>query len=147
MIELLAVVAIIGILSSIIIPKLAATIAYQELRSTAEELANDMRYIQELAIAEGHYCDIRFYPADNPPKYRIYQGTKLIETKPLPKGISFSQISYSKLTSTQTPTIRFNYEGNNPPTAGTVGFINDYNQRIKVISTPVTARIRIEEQK
>ncbi len=142
LLELMAVVAILGIFSGILIPRVHQSLAQQELRSVGKQLANDIRYIQQLAISEGVFCDIRFYRHTNPQRYRIYQGNTLIATKEIPTTIKIEYANFPNVS--LVPTIRFRYSGT-PSSGGTVEFSNSYGKRIRVITTPVTARVRIEE--
>lgn len=142
LLEVLAVVAIIGILGMLVVPKYQQTIEHQRLRAVGDELKNDIRYVQQQAIAKGGYFDLRFYPNFDPPRYVIYQGTQLVERKDLPKGIIMSSVGFDLIGPVRT--LRFTYTGI-PSGGGTVELRNSYGNRLLVITTPVTARVRIEE--
>ncbi|MDW7673699.1 MAG: GspH/FimT family pseudopilin [Bacillota bacterium] len=142
--ELLAVVSIIGMMSSLVIPKVFYSLAQQQLRAFADELMNDMRYLQQQAIADGKSYEIRFYQHTNPPRYLIYQGATQMVRKDLPQGVIYTASSFT-LTN-PVPTLRLNTNGT-PSSGGAIEFTNKHNKKVRVIATPVTARVRIEEPK
>ncbi|MBS4025510.1 MAG: prepilin-type N-terminal cleavage/methylation domain-containing protein, partial [Clostridia bacterium] len=93
LLEVLAVILIIGILAGMVIPRYHRTIAHQRLRAYGDELKNDIRFVQQQAMAEGGYFDIRFYPYVTPPRYLIYKGTQLVERKDVPAGVSIASVN------------------------------------------------------
>jgi prepilin-type N-terminal cleavage/methylation domain-containing protein len=143
LLEVLAVIAIIGILAGVVIPKYHRTIEHQRLRSYGDELKNDIRFVQQRAMAEGGYFDIRFYPYVTPPRYLIYQGTQLVERKDVPAGVSIVSVNFPQVG--PAPALYFTFTGV-PSSGGTVELRNSYGNRLLVVTTPVTARVRIEEQ-
>ena len=80
-IEFLAIIAVIGILAVMAIPRIG-TLGKSSAKTTARQLAADMRYARRLAIAGAKDHIVRFYPAGGPyDEYRIFQKEGAIETQ------------------------------------------------------------------
>lgn len=143
LLEVLIVITFLGLITGIVIPKYHQTINHQQLRAIGDELINDLRYVQQRAMAEGGYFDIRFYQFANPPRYLIYKETGLLKRKDMPLGILITDVTFPILGPAQG--VRFIFSGISSP-GGTVEFTNSYGKKVRVITTPVTARVRLEER-
>jgi prepilin-type N-terminal cleavage/methylation domain-containing protein len=87
LIELLTVIAVIGILALASIPAFRAYGPRLELSGTVRDLISDLRYIQQLAVTEQKECCIKFFPAEK--KYQILQCGEetILKEKILPEEI------------------------------------------------------------
>ncbi|HWR43650.1 type II secretion system protein [Sporomusa sp.] len=88
LIEVLVVIAIIGILSALAVPTLGSTIAQHELEATARNLVADIRSLQQTAINAGtsHVYKIRFIN-DGTPHYNFTDGPNTIRMVYLPDTV------------------------------------------------------------
>lgn len=72
-IELVAIIAIIGILVVMSVPRLGA-FGKSEARATSRQIIADMRYARRLAIATAKNHIVRFYPSGGPySEYRFFR--------------------------------------------------------------------------
>lgn len=96
-IELIVVMAVIGILAAMVIPRMMATGAINA-RESAELVAADIRKTQDLAMADISSHTITFTSGNN--SYVIDQGTANAQTVTLPTGVTInttSTITFSTL--------------------------------------------------
>ncbi len=94
LLELLTVILIIVILSAISIPAWRNIQPTLDLNGSVRELITDLRYAQQLAIAEQIVYGVRFNFEED--KYQIIQykggSENIIKTKLLPDGITLEQV-------------------------------------------------------
>lgn len=94
LVETIIVIAVIGILVSTAIPRLANALANQELDTFAVNLAADIRSIQQtsmnLAGEDAPLYRIYFNNASGDPYYFIHNGYKAIKVVYLPKHIEMT---------------------------------------------------------
>lgn len=94
LIELFAVIFIIGIVSLVVIPALRSYRPDLELSSAAQDLIGDLRYVQQMTITEQVKYGINFLLVEK--KYQLikYGSTEeIIKEKNLPQSVSFHSIS------------------------------------------------------
>lgn len=94
LIELLIVIGVMGIIVAIGIPALRSYQPSAQLSGVVQDLVTDLRYAQQLAIAEQVDHGIRFFIDDN--KYQIIQygeGETVLKEEVFPAGITFQQIT------------------------------------------------------
>lgn len=139
--EILAVIALVGLVSSLAVPKFSEGISNYRLKSVAKELRSDLRYIQQVAMAEGDFYEIRFYIYATPQQYTIHKSFSLQERKHIPPGI---EVVGTTSFPGNPPTVRFNQSGV-VNAGGTVIFKNSYGKRIEVITSVNTGRVILRE--
>lgn len=78
-IELVAIIAVIGILMAISLPRLGA-IGKSTARTTSRQLVADIRYVRRLAITGAKNHIVRFYPAGGPyDEYKFFRKDGVLE--------------------------------------------------------------------
>lgn len=170
LIEMLAVLFIIGIIFSITLPAFGPMMRTLKLKTAAENLANVLESARQYAVTSGQYCDVVFpITGDNAYKaYRIYSikvegENKIIDKaigKPeiLPNGVSVYRektdfmnkiviVPFPENNSTQISAgyIRFKPNGSGD-TGGNVCLIDPHSnifQKITIPSSP--AKVSIKE--
>jgi len=142
LVELLVVVALLGIILSVAVPRFYDFVPRIQLESAARGLSAEFRLAQQKAITTGKRCTIRFYLYGH--RYRtFYPGSS--ESIDLPTGISYATINFpSDDGAYGIRRLYFNRSGA-PNRGGTVGLKNEYGDRIYVIVTPATGRVRISD--
>ena len=142
-IELLCVLAILGLLAALAVPALAHWAAAGTLETAAHRLAQDMRRVQQAAITSGLTSEIVFYKYGTDFDYRIrdYASGKKIDVK-LPPGITFRSINFP---GEGIYTLKF-YRSGAPNQGGSVGLKNEKGESLYVIVTPATGRVRISSE-
>ncbi|MGF7185845.1 prepilin-type N-terminal cleavage/methylation domain-containing protein [Desulfitispora alkaliphila] len=142
--EVLAVVTLIGLLTAVTLPQLASALEKWKLQAIAEELKQDMRYAQQAALAQGDYCDVRFYIHTQPQHYRVVKNLEIVKVRDMPEGIRIEMVNFNSLSPGNVPTVRFRNKGT-VAQGGTVLLKSDKDNYIRIIVTVNTGRIRIEE--
>jgi type II secretion system protein H len=146
LIEIVVVVALVGILSSIVLPDFKKTVDHYKLNVAAQQLSHNIRMVQQKAISEGVPYKILFDM--NKRDYYIiksalngFQG-KVVK---LPEGVNFEWTSFTTNfnNSKNENTLIFSVSGA-PIQAGTVALKNK-NERLYVMVTVATGRVRISK--
>ncbi len=137
LVEILIVIAIIGIVTSMAIPQLADTVAAQELDTFVNNLAADIRVLQQMTMnANGSQAIYTLYIFnDANPRYFIHDGKKAINIVYLP----------SSVTITGTPEmIRCAVTGVPVYGAQTIEFQSNVTKKYLYLKiAPVTGRVRV----
>lgn len=141
-IELLCVLAILGLLTAAAVPSFAGWGRERELELAAQSVALDMRRIQQAAITAGVTCEMQFYLANN--SYRRLDHAAG-ETKRiyLPEGIEIYAITFIKSGSTYNLTF---LRSGAPNRGGTLCIGNKLGDRRYILVTPATGRVRISKE-
>jgi prepilin-type N-terminal cleavage/methylation domain-containing protein len=141
-IELLCVLAILGLLAALAVPALADWAAAGALETAAHRLAQDMRRIQQAAITSGLTSEIQFYEYAN--RYRLIDNAADKEIfVDLPPGIAYRSNNFP--VSAGKRTLKF-YRSGAPNQGGSVGLKNERGEILYVIVTPATGRVRISPE-
>lgn len=129
LIELLIVISILGIISTIILPKFV----YKELNllNSSKLLCNDIRKIRFLMMTEGG--QYRIVLGEN--YYNILNGTKIVKKVKL-KDIKIVDNFIGHQ-------IRFAYSGAPSGQGGTVKLVDSKNSYIKITIVPSTGRVQL----
>ncbi len=138
--EVLVVVTIIGMLTAIATPQLMSSLDYFQLDATARKLAIDIRLAQSHAIKTNSNTRLYFYVLND--IYNIELSGKK-DWVILPENIIISSTTFQE--ENNIPRVRFNNLGN-PSGGGTVVLRNKKGDRLYVITTPVTGRVRISKE-
>ncbi len=138
MVELLFVLALIGILVAVAAPAVKGPGQRHNLEIAARTMATEMRKAQQRAITAGRGQIIEFRVDD---RYRVIDG-KTQETYfiYLPEGVSYQGVNFPFSGSVRF--LRYNYNGS-PSSGGTVVLENNFGEVIYVIVTPATGRVRV----
>ena len=141
LVELICVVALLGMVMAIAMPVLKDIGRKRNLEIAARTLATDMRRCQQMAIATGiPYC-IEFifnFPGYN---YRIKNcQTSSAERIKFPEGVDYRSTTFR--VEGGFPRLRFKPNGA-PNYGGTVVLCNHDGDVLYVIVTPATGRVRI----
>jgi prepilin-type N-terminal cleavage/methylation domain-containing protein len=144
LVELLCVVALLGLLTMIAMPAVQDVGRKRPLEIAARSLATDMRRCQQTAIISGGGRCIEFLLYSNSYHYRIKNcSTSETERISFPEGITYRLITFP--TSGGIPRLRFNPDGA-PNAGGTVIMQNSRGDILHVIVTPATGRVRISDK-
>ncbi|NLZ52781.1 MAG: prepilin-type N-terminal cleavage/methylation domain-containing protein [Thermoanaerobacteraceae bacterium] len=135
LIEVVLVIAILGLLSIIIVPDLKRTLAKYKLEVAAQELAQNIRLTQQKSITEGVSYKI-VLDLNRKDNYQMLLGRrgKLIK---LPSGVYFDWTTYSEV----NKTLVF-YPTGAPNRGGTIAIANGEDTLYVIISV-ATGRVRI----
>jgi len=141
LVELLCVLAILGMLSAVAVPALAGFNEERALELAARSVALDMRRAQQAAITSGFTSEMRFYEFHH--KYRLIDRasgeSKMIY---LPEGIKIHLINF--IFSGGTHNLNFLRTGA-PNRGGTICLRNERGDLRYIIVTPATGRVRISQ--
>ncbi len=140
LIELVCVVALIGLLVMIATPAIQDQGQRRNLDIAARTMATEMRKLQQRAITAGCGQIIEFVSNT---RYRVIDGkTEERYNVELPEGITRRAINFPQ--SDNVHYLRFNYNGS-PSSGGTVSLQNSAGDVLYVIVAPATGRVRISE--
>ncbi len=138
LLELLVVIALLGILTSLAYPKVGSSREHYILENTAWEIAYNMRMAQGHALKTGRTTRLTFYPSVNMYSIRLPEGREWIY---LPDGVYILAINFPQVNGFETLT--FNFLGT-PNQGGSVYLANGRGDCwYRVIVTPVTGRVRV----
>jgi prepilin-type N-terminal cleavage/methylation domain-containing protein len=135
LIEVVMVIALLGLLYTMVAPNFKNTLVKYKLQVAAQELAQNIRLAQQKTIAEGVSYKIVFN-LDKMDNYQLLYGRrgKLIK---LPSGVFFDWTTYADV----DKTLVFNPSGA-PNRGGTIA-IKSGNNKLYVIVSVATGRVRI----
>lgn len=134
-IELLAVVAITGILTGVIIPNMKETVENYRLNIAALRLCQDILLIQQNTVSEKSLYKILFDLKDRN-FYLIAKGYKS-EKINLPSGVYIENVNFKYNTLSFYPT--------GAPTQGGTIVLKTRNKKLYVIVAVATGRVRISK--
>ena len=138
LLELVCVLALLGILALIALPRLQPVLQDLELRREAQEMAAVLRQCRSQAVLDNQAVEVRFYPYAKPPSYEV-SGPEGRESYTLEEGIRYDGISFSH-GSLGSPTCVFFANGSSY--GGTIT-LNQEGNLLYVIVYPQTARVRV----
>lgn len=138
-IELVVVLAIIGILAAVTLPTIRNYLPGWQLSGSAKLLVNKLRQAQEEAVTTQNQYLIRFHPstdlAANPATYElIKRGGPTLETVTLPKNIALSPDASFFDQETEVYQVFFSADGG-PSSSGNITLTYGSASRIINIST------------
>lgn len=141
-IELLAVVAILGVLALIAVPRVSSALINAQLQSTVRQLASDAHFVRQLAIMRGANTRMDFLRlSGHPHQVRVFNelAIEMLEyRRVLPASISFM---------TPDENFAFNYLGEpiafGNPTANSTIWIQASNGSSMYLILSLAGRIRI----
>lgn len=139
LLELLVVITILGILTSIVLPAYRGITMWSK-RTAARELAVRIREVRHVAITSGLNCTITFY--DYSKQYRVDLPGERLWIQ-LPEGVSIVANNFPLVSN--RPTLYFRYTGA-PNRGGHVVLRDTQGTFLYVIVTPVTGRVRVDSK-
>lgn len=134
---MLCVVAILTMLYLLAVPYVLNTVHKSKLESAAWQLVSDMRLARQAAITTGKTTRIEF--RETAGDYRIFLPEKTVKVR-LPEGIVYAGNNFPLVQGVRK--VSFTSTGA-PSQGGTVIFKNKRGDKLYVIMTPATARIRV----
>ena len=139
MLELLLVASMISMVCGLGIMRLGNALAGFELSAAAQELAADLRWMQQISVnspvsAGGPFYSMVFNPATS--SYYVKAGVQICKRSYLPASVRFAGL----------PTSLYFTESGNPSAAQTI-MLNSPQQgkKLYVIIAAVTGRVRVSE--
>ncbi|MBO8137646.1 MAG: prepilin-type N-terminal cleavage/methylation domain-containing protein [Desulfotomaculum sp.] len=142
LLELVMVLSILGVFISIALPGYLGYFNRGQLETAAQQLASDIRYIQQRALAEESPTSygIAFYPAHD--KYNVYKSMQILKSVKLPKGLVLQGTTFPE------HRMEINQKGIPRSGGGTVSIYNKYCRVYKyVVVASVTGRVRVSDTK
>ncbi|MDF2568497.1 MAG: hypothetical protein K0R55_101 [Sporomusa sp.] len=137
LVELLVAIAIVGIVASMALPQIADSVATQELNTFVNNLAADIRGLQQMSMnANGSQAIYTLYIINGTnPQYNIHDGKKSIKIVYVPASITI----------TGAPElIRYAITGVPSSGAQTIEFKSEQTKKYLYIKVaPVTGRVRV----
>ncbi|MDO4539787.1 MAG: prepilin-type N-terminal cleavage/methylation domain-containing protein [Syntrophomonadaceae bacterium] len=141
--ELVCVLALLGIIALIALPRLQPLLSQMELRGEARRMAGIMRDCRSQAVLDGTASEIIFHTGATPPMYRARAGGGDRVTYELAEGVNYVGITTFTRRVGGSPACAFFSNGRSD--GGTVA-LTDGSDIIYVIVYPSTARVRISRQ-
>ncbi len=148
LVELIAVLAILGLVAAMVWPKYQVVADELALRQDAAVLAREIRLARQSAITTGRECALVFKASSGSNKstsYQVRQGQTL-RTVSLRRGVETVGTTFAldpvNPKDWSRSACRLLPLGS-PTQGGTVHLKNNRNQSIYIAVTPVTARVRV----
>ncbi|GEM_PF-454701 len=135
LLEVMLVIVLLGILTSIVYPKMGGNREYYMLESTARNLAVHMRRAQSHAITASQRTQVAFFT-----NFYYVELSGEREWITIPEKINIVYNNFPEQFNIRT--LSFNNLGA-PNKGGRIAFENEKGDRLYVIVTPVTGRVRI----
>lgn len=139
-IELMAVLLIMGLVISLGIPVFQRVLADYQLQQTAENLAWEMRLQQQEAMASGVYRQIDFLRYGN---YYLIKKPAGQSSVSFPEGVTYAYITLPK-DSDNRYLLTF-YPSGIPNLGGTIALKNSFDRHKYVVINPVIGRVRVSD--
>ncbi|MDD4600415.1 hypothetical protein SDC9_05989 [bioreactor metagenome] len=136
-IEIIIVIAILGVFAGLALPAVNNMIAKQNLDTSAQILASDLRWVQQLCI---NTTPDTLFPQIKPlsNKYIVKKGSNVIKTVNLPDGITISGPQTLTFSINGTPLT------DNQPLPATLLLTSKNTTNIRHVIISTVGRIRVE---
>ncbi|MGE5405181.1 MAG: Tfp pilus assembly protein FimT/FimU [Candidatus Saccharibacteria bacterium] len=141
LVELLSVLAIVGILSVLLFPKYRSVSNHLDFRRDADILAVEFRQARQTAITTGEKCELIFKL--NASSYIVKEKTRPSREIKLGQGTRVVKSTFPLLGTGQSH-CSFSPFGA-PAGGGTVCLENSHGNRLYIPVSPVTGRVRVTE--
>lgn len=136
LLEMVLVLGIFTILLVIALPGLRKPLAYYQLRSTAVQLASDIRWLRQQSIyGKAVSVNLQVAPLDG--FYQIRDNTKVVLHRILPPGLKFTRVVLDK------NILHFTLTGA-PGSGGRIVLENSFGKTCTVFIMPSSGRIRVD---
>lgn len=137
LLELLLVMAILGLLSAAVMPRMLPVLDKIRLQSDARDVAQALRLARQQAISTGKPAAFYIYPYAS--LYRVQNANSLH----FREGIKCIDTSFAPAYSGGPPACTFHPNGAPLPRAGTVVLANQRGEKTYIIVNPVVGRVRV----
>jgi prepilin-type N-terminal cleavage/methylation domain-containing protein len=137
LVELLITIAIVGIVASMALPQIADTVATQELNIFANNLAADIRAIQQMAINTNGVQTIYtiYFFNGSTPQYNLHDGKRSFKIVYLPASVEMTG---------DPQLIRYAITGSPSSGSQTIEFRSKRTGKYRyVIVASITGRVRV----
>lgn len=152
LVELMIVIAVIAVLTTISVPSLFHNVADYKLNGTVRAIFATLQYARMCAASAGKEYRVRFYLDNNPQGYRLEQGNNFSgsdswvarrDYHPLPEQVRINHATdYQGTHQSGTSIIAFNPQGT--ASSGGVYLKNSLGKLRSVKVSSTTGRIKIE---
>ncbi len=136
LIEVMATIVILLALTLVILPNINGTASYIKLKASARTLVNEIRYTQQLAIANKAPATITFNKLDG--TFKITQLLKNVKLGSLIEGVEFDTMSF------KDNACIFSSDGS--PNGGSI-YIRFKDKYFTITVRPVTGRVVVYDYK
>jgi len=138
------VLSLMGVLSLIAFPYLTHHMQRQELEVAVRQMTTEIRLAQQKAISSGKQGSLDFYIYADHYRINLPGERKRVD---LPGGISYAYINFPQKGSVfGIRELSFSRTGA-PNRGGTIGLKNEKEERLYVIVTPATGRVRTSTER
>lgn len=145
LLELLCVIALLGMLTMIAMPAVADFSRKRNLDIAARSIATEIRKCQQQSIVSGHPRCIEFLLHNPYYDYRVKDCfTNETERFLLPEGTYINSTTIGTAGGSN-PCLRF-FPGGTVSGGGTLVLRNEHDHLVYVVVAPVTGRVRISDQ-
>ncbi|KUO58788.1 MAG: prepilin cleavage protein [Gracilibacter sp. BRH_c7a] len=131
LLEILLVLTLLAGAGFLLLIQIPHNLELKEMEISSEIMLNDLREVQQAAIAENVWYRVKFYPHTK--EYRIFRQGDFIRSVGLSEGVQYGNTP-SELTLLPT----------GAPVTGMTIILTTSNLERKVIIAPVMGRIRLE---
>ncbi|APC08758.1 type II secretion system protein [Neomoorella thermoacetica] len=143
LVEMVAVMAITGLLATVVLPVVARSLAWWQLQTAAWQLVSDIREVQQKAMAGEDRHWMLLLDHDHA-LYRLKKDTEIIQETKLPAGITM-ELNLQRLEFFQGTVypneISFTIDGE-PLNSGKVVLKDRYGREYYITIMPVTGRVK-----
>lgn len=131
------VMALLGLLSAAVIPRMLPVLEKIRLQSDARDVAQALRMARQQAISTGKPVAVYIYPYAS--LYRVQDGKNLR----FREGVKCVETTFAPAYAYGPPACTFNPGGAPLPRAGTVVLANQRGEKAYIIVNPVVGRVRV----
>ncbi|WP_177224020.1 type II secretion system protein [Neomoorella thermoacetica] len=143
LVEMVAVMAITGLLATVVLPIVARSLAWWQLQTAAWQIVNDIRNLQQIAMGGEDRHRMLLFDTGNK-LYLLKKDTTIIQKTSLPAGITMElrlQHTGSMPGTVYPNEISFTIEGE-PVNSGDIVLKNRYGREYYITIMPVTGRVK-----
>jgi len=134
LVEMVAVMAITGLLATVVLPVMARSLAWWQVQTAAWQIVTDIRTVQQRAMAGEDYHRTILFDTVNQ-LYRVTKDTVIIQETRLPAGVTFASVAFP------SSKLAFNLEGV-PSASGDIVLKDRYGRYYYITVLPVTGRVK-----
>lgn len=139
LVEMVAVMAITGLLATVVLPVVARSLAWWQVQTAAWQLASDIREVQQMAMGGEDRHWMLLFDADHA-LYHLKKDTVIIRETNLPTGITM-ELRLQHTGSRLGNEISFTIDGE-PVNSGDIVLKNRYGREYYITIMPVTGRVK-----
>ncbi len=143
LVEMVAVMAITGLLATVVLPIVARSLAWWQVQTAAWQIVNDIRNLQQMAMGGEDRHRMLLFDTGNK-QYLLKKDTTIIQKTSLPAGITMElrlQHTGSMPGTVYPNEISFTIEGE-PVNSGDIVLKDRYGREYYITIMPVTGRVK-----